>query len=585
MSKNQILLIFISIINITIQISILSKSQIEKCPSSSTCKNKIILQLTIQNAELESTDSISTTLTEISQSENSSIKKLQNPIKITISKSKVKVIYPTIYFQDFNYYPKETIIKTDYLSCEDNINTNKTTCPLITNDKKERIIYSEGFCCNCPPISFLSSSTKRFGDCKKLNIINGISAAHCLTFDNLFYSAYQIKNYQIEYEIKINIENTTNNELLYSLILSPNNQNIISNDGKISIKIIGDFLPSNNLPNDLSSYYLLIPSYPKDNIKVIEGKINWMILEREKFSLDGRECDKIGVSYYAFKTQGNRCEVEQGSCLNNQIYHFYNEDINNIQKGKKSKYLLFYDKEKNYSFYNDNDLGKKFGFVLNGNINTMLSLEIDSDDIKFIVNVSKGKIIFWEINNFEAMSNNGILLLKIKNIGLEDSQFYISYFCNDNIINMSSDEISIKSNDFIEIKKNVFVINDFEMENSCNVTLKNSIFEIDDFVIIEFNTTERITNIVQGNDKNNSGDNVIVVNDDGNKNNCNLCDDLFSFRCFLRNYCWLFLLRATFIIIFSIFFIFIFIKILICFSSNKCCFTTNKIKQINEKPI
>ena len=215
----------------------------------------------------------------------------------------------------------------------------------------------------------------------------------------------------------------------------------------------------------------------------------------------------------------------------------------------------------------------------------MLSLEIDSDDIKFIVNVSKGKIIFWEINNFEAMSNNGILLLKIKNIGLEDSQFYISYFCNDNIINMSSDEISIKSNDFIEIKKNVFVINDFEMENSCNITLKNSIFEIDDFVIIEFNTTERITNIVQGNDKNNSGDNVIVVNDDVNKNNCNLCNDLFSFRCFLRNYCWLFLLRATFIIIFSIFFIFIFIKILICFSSNKCCFTTNKIKQINEKPI
>ena len=572
MSKNQILLTLISLINITTQISILSKSQIEKCPSSSTCKNKIVLQLTIQNAELESTDSISTTLTEISQSENSSIKKLQNPIKITISKSKVKVIYPTIYFQDFNYYPKETIIQTDYLSCEDNINTNNTTCPLITNEKKERILYSEGFCCSCPPISFLSSSSKRFGDCKKLNIINGISAAHCLIFDNLYYSAYQIKNYQIEYEIKINIENTTNNQLLYSLILSPNNQNIISNDGKISIKIIGDFLPSNNLPNDLSSYYLLIPSYPKNNIKVIEGKINWMILEREKFSLDGRECDKIGVSYYAFKTQGNRCEVEQGSCLNNQIYHFYNEDINNIQKGKKSKYLLFYDKEKNYSFYNDNDLGKKFGFVLNGNINTMLSLEIDSDDIKFIVNVSKGKIIFWEINNFEAMSNNGILLLKIKNIGLEDSQFYISYFCNDNIINMSSDEISIKSNDFIEIKKNVFVINDFEMENSCNVTLKNSIFEIDDFVIIEFNSTEKISNIVQGNDESNSGDNIIVINDDININNCNLCNNIFGFRCFLTNFCWMYLFRATGIIIFSLFFIMIFIKILICCFSSKCCF-------------
>ena len=296
-----------------------------------------------------------------------------------------------------------------------------------------------------------------------------------------------------------------------------------------------------------------------------------MILEREKFTLDGRECDKIGVSYYAFKTQGNKCDVEKGSCLNNQIYHFYNEDINNIINGKKSKYLLFYDKEKNYSFYND-DLGKKFGFVLNGNINTMLSLEIDSDDIKFMVNVSKGKIIFWEINNFEAMSNNGILLLKIKNIGLEDSQFYISYFCNDNIINISSDEISIKSNDFIEIKKNVFVINDFEMENSCNVTLKNSIFEIDDFVIVEFNSTEKISNIVQGNDESNSGDNIIVINDDININNCNLCNNIFGFRCFLTNFCWMYLFRATGIIIFSLFFIMIFIKILICCFSSKCCF-------------
>ena len=571
MSKNQILLTSISLLNITTQISILSKSQIEKCPSSSTCKNKIILLLTIQNAELESTDSISTTLTEISQNENSTIKKLQNPIKITISKSKVKAIYPTIYFQDFNYYPKETIIKTDYLSCEDNINTNKTTCPFVTNNGKERIIYSEGFCCSCPPISFLSSSTKRFGDCNKLNFINGISAAHCLTFDSLYYSAYEIKNYQIEYEIKINIENTTNNQLLYSLILSSNNQNIISDDGKISIKIIGDFLPTNNLPNDLSSYYLLVPSYPKNDVKVIEGKINWMILEREKFTLDGRECDKIGVSYYAFKTQGNKCDVEKGSCLNNQIYHFYNEDINNIINGKKSKYLLFYDKEKNYSFYND-DLGKKFGFVLNGNINTMLSLEIDSDDIKFMVNVSKGKIIFYEIKNFEAMSKDGILLLKIKNIGLEDSQFYISYFCNDNIINISSDEISIKSNDLIEIKKDVFVINDFEMENSCNVTLKNSIFEIDDFVIIEFNSTEKISNIVQGNDESNSGDNIIVINDDININNCNLCNNIFGFRCFLTNFCWMYLFRATGIIIFSLFFIMIFIKILICCFSSKCCF-------------
>ena len=98
-----------------------------------------------------------------------------------------------------------------------------------------------------------------------------------------------------------------------------------------------------------------------------------MILEREKFSIDGRECDKIGVGYYAFNTQGQRCEVQKGSCLNNQIYHFENEDYNNIINGKKPKYLLFYHLEKNYSFYSDGS-GKKFVSILNGNINTMLSI-------------------------------------------------------------------------------------------------------------------------------------------------------------------------------------------------------------------
>ena len=42
-----------------------------------------------------------------------------------------------------------------------------------------------------------------------------------------------------------------------------------------------------------------------------------------KFTLDGNECDKIGVGFFAFNSQSEKCNVEAGSCLNNQIYHLY----------------------------------------------------------------------------------------------------------------------------------------------------------------------------------------------------------------------------------------------------------------------
>ena len=578
MSSFFLVIIFFNLPFFSFQISLLSKSRIEKCPSNSSCHNKILLSLTVQNAELKSSDSISTTLTEISQDDNLSVKRLENPIKISISKSQVKVIYPCIYFQDFNYYPKEKIIMTDYLSCKDNNNIEDTTCDISKNENNEKIPYSEGFCCSCPPLSLLFSNyNKRFGDCKKLNFGNGSSAAHCLVFDKLWYSAYKILQYKIDYEITINIEDTISNQVLYTLILSPNNNNVISEDGKISVKIIGDFLPTNSLPEDLSSYYLIVPSKPINHIKVVEGKINWMILEREKFSIDGRECDKIGVGYYAFNTQGQRCEVQKGSCLNNQIYHFENEDYNNIINGKKPKYLLFYHLEKNYSFYSDGS-GKKFVSILNGNINTMLNLEIVSDDIKFIVNVSKGKIIKGEIENFEAMSNNGKLNLKIYNLGEEDSLFYVNYFCNDNIISLSSDEISIKNKELYEIEKKIYVINDIEIKNWCNVTLKNSLFEIDDSILIEFNSTERITQIIQGNGTNNNGENVIIENDENTDKCYNSCK-IFNFNCYINYFCIKLLIRDICIILFSIIFFLVLMKIIFCFFSKKC------IKNINVKSV
>ncbi len=48
---------------------------------------------------------------------------------------------------------------------------------------------------------------------------------------------------------------------------------------------------------------------------------------------------------------------------------------------------------------------------------SIITLEIVADDIKFITNLGKGSIDFASINDFEAHSGNGILVMQISNTG------------------------------------------------------------------------------------------------------------------------------------------------------------------------
>lgn len=58
----------------------------------------------------------------------------------------------------------------------------------------------------------------------------------------------------------------------------------------------------------------------------------WMLLERVRFTLDGLECDKIGVSYQAFRSQPDFCGAPFESCLHNQLWHYW----------EVSKYVYYY---------------------------------------------------------------------------------------------------------------------------------------------------------------------------------------------------------------------------------------------------
>ena len=590
------ILILLSIFSPTKSISLLSSSTIEKCinrdPSQNiSCTSKILLSLTIQNAELQGSDYIETTIDQITDKDGN-IQKFSSPIKITFSKTPVKVTYPATYFQDFNYFPREKIIKTSATSCSDSALDSNPTCGWTYSDG-EKVKYSQGFCCACSLLTF-SKSVQRGLQCDGFLDIS--ATAHCLVYDVLWYSAYKVDKYKIEYNIEINIIDTKDNKIISTLELSP--KNIINSDAdnNILVKLIGDFLPADLFPRDLSDKYLLIPSSPPDHINVRLGTQRWMLVDKTQFSLDGNECDKIGVGFFAFNSQSERCNIESGSCLNNQIYHLFQQDIERLQVGKNPEYLLKYDKNYDYSFYANGLNSRSFSYYLRGNLNTLITLEINTDLLKFITNVSSGKIINIFVKDFEAMSDDGYMQIGITNTGFLTAQYIISYDCNENIISLSSDEISLQPEETKYLNKSIYTISKIGEENKCVVFLKNALNEQIDMKFISFNTTSEIQmnnfNLSNNIDK----ENVITGQNEAFK--CeNLCTKIIDFNCYFKNSCYGIMAKRLLIII-SVILIGIilfkyFKKIFCCCKIFSCCFCCcdkkknkkNKVKSSDEDSI
>ena len=55
---------------------------------------------------------------------------------------------------------------------------------------------------------------------------------------------------------------------------------------------------------------------PKFNMNPLD-QTKYMIVDKDKVSFDGSECNKIGTSFKAFNTQQNACDLPGSSCLGN----------------------------------------------------------------------------------------------------------------------------------------------------------------------------------------------------------------------------------------------------------------------------
>ena len=566
-------LLFISYFDSIKSISIISKSSIEKCINSDpkkdiSCKSKMILSLTIQNGEMQDSDNIETVLDQVTD-QDGNIQKFETPIKITFSKTPVEVLYPLTYFKDFNWQPIEIVVKSTSLTCKDSSSDDKPVCGWATTTSGKRVENNQGFCCSC---NFFSNNKadKRGTNCGGLFDLS--ATGHCLRFSDIWYSAYTVEQYKINYIIKINVTNTLDNSTISYLELSPKNTMSINEDKNILVKLIGDFLPADIFPRDYSDKYLLIPSRPVNHFFLKQGHYRWMLVDKNKFTLDGSQCDKIGVSFAAFNNQNEKCNVPVKSCLKNQIIDLYEEDANRYMKGLNTEYLIVYNKNIHFLLQDEDFNSRSFSYYLKGNINTLLTLEMDTSIIKFITNVSSGKILKVYINDgFIAMSDDGLMEISITNTGFFTAQFFLSYECNENIVPLSSNEISLAPEEIKNLNKSLYTRSNKGVINQCSIILKNSIGEKVDMKSISFNSSTEILSNSQEYQDDNDND----INYENEKSCEELCidsDPFLEIICYIKKSCWKYALKKYYKKVLYLIAIIIIIFILIkCFKKIYCC--------------
>lgn len=313
---------------------------------------------------------------------------------------------------------------------------------------------------------------------------------------------------------------------------------------------------------------------------VTQGPLNWMLIPREHFTLDGRQCNKIGVAYSAFRAQESKCLMRIGECLNNQIADFIKSDLDRVSSGKAANYIV---SQANFmngaepSFYSFSEQSKKLAFKLSGVFNSLITLEISADELKYVVNISQAKIDFVKIEMFENNSKNGIMQLQLTNIGKLSAEFSLGFNCSEFVLPLNGEQMSLEPFESKSLKKSVFTSNvdedfkrfNFTLNHRCAVKASDFNGNQLDEKIVFFNTTKiQEVNIqlpenstVSENVENSNGSEHSINNSEFVKLDCALlCPDFFGFLCFVVHGCWGFFVRTVCILLALLGFVIILIR-------------------------
>ena len=389
---------------------------------------------------------------------------------IRATKSRPRIRYPLSFRHTVAYFPYEEAICVENGECSDAADDANPSCGW-TYQAGERIEDSQGFC---------SEAT-----------------AHCLRQGELYFHGYEIgrpgKYFEIDVEVvrgeETNRFTLTPANHLYSFRDDDN----YNGDLKMKAGLEGELAGYGGIP-DLGNYILYIPASPDSHPFVEDYQNNMLLVPREEVSLDGGECDKVGVSFHTFRTrEAGRTNREIGDCLHNQLFHKHNSDLQKLitNPNAETNYLVHGMRKFKGAMTFAMGMQKILEYQPAGSDEkSLVSITTDLESVKVIKTESIGAIVEAYVQTFESLSRNGTMVVKIGNFGDLKSDYLVSVTnCNMNIDHaIPQQSWTLEPFAEAELKFDINTTFNLETSNQCLVTLKSTTGRFYDKTEVKFDT-------------------------------------------------------------------------------------------------
>ncbi|XP_030500218.2 protein HAPLESS 2 isoform X1 [Cannabis sativa] len=474
---------------ITFGVQILSKSKLEKCEKNSgsdnlNCTKKIVLNMAVPSGSSGGEASIVAEIVEVEENSTQKMQTLRIPPVLTVNKSAAYAIYELTYIRDVSYKPEEYYVKTRKCEPEASAKVVKV-CERLRDESGHIMEYTAPICCPCGPQRRMPSSCGNVFD----KWVKGkANTAHCVRFPGDWFHVFSIGQRSLGFSVKIQVKTGSK---ISEVFVGPENRTVSSNDNFLRANLIGDFAGYTNIPS-FEDFYLVVPRQGgSDQIQNLGKNFSmWMLLERLRFTLDGLECNKIGVGYEAFSEQPSFCSSPYWSCLHNQLWNFWEADRNRIRR----KQLPLYGIEGRFERINQhpNAGAHSFSIGVTEVLNTNLLIELRADDVDYVYQRSPGKIMSINIPTFEALSQFGVATITTKNTGDLEASYGLTFNCSRDVILMEEQYFIMKPKEEVIRSFKLYPSTDQAAKYICAAILKDSDYNEVDRAECQFSTTSTV---------------------------------------------------------------------------------------------
>eukprot|EP00911_Craspedida_sp_UC1_P001627 UC1_evm1s1234 len=422
------------------------------------CEKKLVLTLTVSNSQR---DSEWLHLTSARDDSGANVP-LAAPWRVTLRKARARVIYPVYYKSSVNNKPREKAFVVETFAngifgedhtCNDHPGSEDVSCGWVLGAQSERVENSQGFCCACDlQDQFGTSGGPTRGELLSCALFGaGQASAHCLRMDELWYNVFELGPPETHFEVVAAVA-----ELIYpdssasaslasppqwverfALTVGPTQRQASTVDGRMRVKYLGDFALTRQL-EDLTSMLLLEPEPSSvadgsgyTHEQVVAGLPEWLLVDKTAVDLNGGTCNKIGVSYSAFRHHGQAggCFESAGNCLKYQPRDLWERDRDTVARGEMPEYfvsrlggnvaLLVDPENQHYVSYTQHQIQ-----------DSVVLIEMEASDVAMWTAVSQGRIVSVNTNIFEAATRNGWLSVMTTNTGVRPAMYSLAVHCS-----------------------------------------------------------------------------------------------------------------------------------------------------------